>query len=220
MINRWMQPLVILGAGGHGRVVLDAAQAGGVSVRGFLDSTRPPGSLVNGILVLGPTDLLEDSALLAGSGIIVALGDQEARRRFSLHVLDRGGTLATVCHPAAVVSAFATLGCGSFLAAGSIVAPNAAVGRFCLLNTACSVDHDARLGDGVQVCPGARLAGRVVCGEGSFIGTGAAIIPDIIIGRHAAVGAGAVVIRDVPPGETVAGNPAHPIAPNSGLTRP
>ena len=211
--------LVIVGAGGHGRVVLDAARAAGWTVRGFLDNTKPLGATANASPILGPTTELDDPQFLAGATVIVALGDQAARRNLSFRVLRNGGALAVVCHPSATVSPSAAIGDGSFIAAGSIVAPNAVIGRFCILNTAGSADHDVVLEDGVQVCPGARLAGRVTCGEDSFIGTGAVVLPGIRIGRGAVVGAGAVVLGDVAEGITVVGNPACPMAARSGRIR-
>jgi sugar O-acyltransferase (sialic acid O-acetyltransferase NeuD family) len=203
--------LVIVGAGGHGKVVLDAARAGGWQVAGFLDSVNPAGTRILDAPVLGNEAGLTDPALLAQYAVIVAIGDQTARRRLCLNVLAAGGTLAMVRHPASVVSPSVRIGAGSFLAAGVIVNPDAHIGQYCILNTGCTIDHDCRLADGTQVSPGAHLAGSVTCGDDVFIGTGAAIIPRITIGSHAVVGAGAVVIRDVEAGTRVAGNPARTI---------
>jgi acetyltransferase EpsM len=117
------------------------------------------------------------------------------------------------------VSPFAEIGANSVLMPGVIVNSNSRVGRHCILNTACSLDHDNMLEDGVQICPGVRSAGTVSFGARSFIGTGASIIPDIKIGRDAVVGAGAVVVRDVPAGGQVAGNPARAIERGRKQTR-
>ncbi|MFC7331761.1 NeuD/PglB/VioB family sugar acetyltransferase [Rhodocista pekingensis] len=203
------RPLVIVGAGGHGRVALDTARLAGRTVQGFLDDTMAPGTAVDGVRVLGGSGLT--AGLADGADLFIALGDQAARRSFALSVLHAGGTLATLVHPAAVVSPSATVGDGSILAAGAILQPGARVGRFCILNTACSVDHDGVLLDGVQVGPGVRLAGRVRCGEDVFLGTGAVVLPGLCIGRGAVVGAGAVVVDDVPADLTVVGNPARPL---------
>lgn len=203
--------LVIVGAGGHGKVVLDAARAGGWQVAGFLDSVNPAGTRILDAPVLGNEASLTDRDLLARHAVIVAIGDQDARRRLSVRILQAGGTLAVVRHPSSIVSNSVRIGDGSFLAAGVIVNPDAHIGQYCILNTGCTIDHDCRLADGTQVSPGAHLAGSVTCGEDVFIGTGAAIIPRITIGSHAVVGAGAVVIRDVEAGTRVAGNPARTI---------
>ena len=98
------------------------------------------------------------------------------------------------------------------ISAGVIVQIDAVVGRYCSLNTACTVDHDNVLEDGVNIAPGAHLAGHVTVCEGAFIGIGATIKGGVRTGRGATVGAGAVVLRDVADGVTVVGNPARPMS--------
>jgi acetyltransferase-like isoleucine patch superfamily enzyme len=91
------------------------------------------------------------------------------------------------------------------------VQQDARVGRFCILNTSCSIDHDNIIGDHVSMSPGARTAGNVTIEEGVFVGLGALMIGGVTIGARAIVGAGAVVLRNVAPGATVVGNPAKPL---------
>ena len=95
--------------------------------------------------------------------------------------------------------------------ANVVVNANARVGAHCILNTACTIDHDGDLADGVQIGPGVHAAGDVAFGERSLVGVGASLIPGVRIGREAVVGAGAVVTKNVPDGVTVAGVPARPI---------
>ena len=214
------KPLVILGTGGHGRVVAETAEAAGTPPCGFLDQTRAVGQRVNGLPVIGGEALLADREFLAGHRFIVAIGNQSARRRLSTQIAAAGGELATIRHPSCIVSRHAAIGAGSVLIAGAIVNANAAIGRFCILNTGCTVDHDVALGDGVQICPGAHLAGGVRCGEDAFIGTGAAIIPGVTLGARAVVGAGAVVIADVEADLTVVGVPARAIRQRAASLAP
>ena len=96
---------------------------------------------------------------------------------------------------------------------GVIVNANAKVGRYCVLNTACSIDHDNVLDDGVQIAPGVRSAGNVHFGAMAFIGIGASLIPGVVVGTAAVVGAGAVVTENVPPGVLAVGVPARVIRP-------
>jgi sugar O-acyltransferase (sialic acid O-acetyltransferase NeuD family) len=159
--------------------------------------------------VLGGDDLLDNPVFVAGHDFIVATGVQALRRRLSLAIDARGGGLATVIHPSAIVAASAEIGGGSFLAAGAIVNPGARLGRFVIVNTGATVDHDDVLEDGVQICPGAHLAGLVTCREDAFIGTGAAVIPGRSIGRRATIGAGATVVHDIPDDATAVGCPAR-----------
>ena len=201
------KPLIIVGAGGHGRVVLDAAREAQMMVAGFIDTIAMTGTDVNGSPVLGGNALLQDLGCLNAHIFIVAIGDQHARGDLSRLLLERA-SLATVIHPRTTLSESASIGVGTVITAGVIVNANAKVGRYCILNTGCTIDHDNDLADGVQVCPGAHLAGNVRCGTAGFIGTGAIVIPGISIGANAIVGAGSVVVRDVPGGDKVAGNPA------------
>ncbi|MDB5720750.1 MAG: hexapeptide transferase family protein [Alphaproteobacteria bacterium] len=200
------RPLVIIGAGGHGRVVLDAAIASGMAVRGFVADPPPP--FTNDADYLGGLSLLSGD-FLGDHDFIVAIGDQKVRRETCEQIRNDGGRLAIVIHPRAWISPSATIGGGTAIMGGVIVNANASVGDFCILNTGCSVDHDSVLEDGVQLCPGVRLAGRVHCGADAFVGTGASIIPDIRVGAAAVVGAGAVVVRHVQAGAGVRGNPAR-----------
>ena len=205
------KPLVIVGAGGHGRVVLDAAREGRLPVAGFIDTVAKPGDEVNGCTVLGGNVLLDDLGCLEAHTFIVAIGNQKARRELSLLLLERA-SLTTVIDPRSTLSSSASIGVGTAVIAGTIVNANAKIGRYCILNTGCTIDHDNILADGVQVCPGVHLAGNVRCGADAFIGTGAVAIPGISIGANAVVGAGSVVIRDVPDGVTVVGNPARTLS--------
>lgn len=205
------KPLVIIGAGGHAKVVMDIAEASLRAVCGVIDRQYDLGHRFLNSTIVGNEALLEDNSFVKDHEFIVAIGDQSTRRRLSLQIVDAGGSLATLRHPASVVSPHATIEAGTVLAAGCVVNPSARVGRFCILNTGCTVDHDVRLADGVQICPGANLAGTVTCEEDVFVGTGAVVIPRINIGAAAIIGAGAVVVRDVLAGTMVVGNPARPI---------
>lgn len=202
------KPCIVIGSSGHAGVVLDAMQAGGIQSVGIIDPSQVPGSTILGIQVIGGDNLLEDADFVRSHTFAVGIGNQSVKRKIALSIFQRGGTLKTVIHPRAFLASNVFIGEGTFIAAGAIVATGARVGRFAILNTGCSVDHDGDLSDGVQICPGARLAGNVRCGENVFVGTNATVLPQISIGDYAVVGAGAVVLRDVPSNVMVAGNPA------------
>jgi len=199
--------LLIIGSGGHARVVAETACAEGWRVLGFVDNTHVLGELINDMQVLGDDELWRSEDYHINGQIIVALGDQLLRRSLSLEVLEKYGQLATVVHPSAVISQTAKLGSGVVVNANVVINANVKLGQFCILNTACVIEHDCDLGDGVQVGPSAVLAGNVKCAEDAFIGAGATIIPNVKIGARAVIGAGASIIEDVPADTTVVGVP-------------
>lgn len=202
--------LLIIGGGGHGRVVADAAErSGGKSVEiAFLDDGYPA------LAMAGPWKVIGRFADLEGlrarfDACIPALG--EARLRLSLLERARaaGFKLPVVVHPQAVLSQYARLEHGSFVAAGAAVIIGSELGPGCIVNTGATVDHDCRLAAGVHVCPGAHLAGSVEIGARTWFGIGAVARQGVRIGADVIVAAGAVCLEDVRDGVTVSGVPAR-----------
>ncbi len=201
--------VVILGAGGHGRVVAESARLAGFEVMGFIDGdpallgTRPLG-----IPVLGQT-AEQVSRQIEYAGVLLGVGRNAIRLQLLRRFIADGYQLPVVVHPHGWVSPSATVLAGSVVMANATVQTNCRIGAGVIINTNASVDHDGVIGDGVHVSPGAHLAGGVTVGEGSHIGIGASIIEGRRIGSGCMIAAGAVVIRDVADGERVAGVPAH-----------
>ncbi|MCH8147224.1 MAG: acetyltransferase [Planctomycetes bacterium] len=203
---------VIVGCGGHGRVVLDIVMnVGEVDVVGFLDSDPTMrGRRVDGVEVLGHPDKLESLGRAHGIDCgIVAIGDNGVRRSFADRLEASGIELINAIHPSANLARNVSLGSNIVIAAGALVSAHCQIGDSVILNTGCIVDHESLIGTATHVCPGARLAGRVTVESGAFVGIGATIIQSVRIGYEAVVGAGAVVIRDVAAMTTVVGVPAH-----------
>ncbi len=204
---------VIIGAGGHGRVVLDIMRQAAIhEPTGFLDS-RPElhGSFVDGVPVLGPLQMLPALVSDGVAGAIIAIGDNGTRRSFFDCVERHGLELVNAIHPSANIADSCTLGRCIVVAAGALVCAHCQIGDATILNTGCIVDHETMIGTATHVCPGARLAGRVMVESGAFIGIGATVIQRVRIGHDAVIGAGAVVLHDVSPMTTVAGLPAREI---------
>ena len=207
-----MQSVVIIGAGGHGKVVLDILRAAGrYQPVGFVDAdTRLAGTKVGGLPVLGPTNVLpklrqQDRVAHA----IVAIGDNRTRRRYAATLVAEGFELVSAIHPTAFVSPTAKLGRNVVVAPNASVITEARIGDATIVNTGAIVEHECDVGEAVHVAPGACVAGRVRVGACAFVGIGAQVIQCLSVGEGATIGAGAVVIEDVPAGATVVGVPAR-----------
>lgn len=203
------------GAGSLPRIIAEAAAAAGAPLAGYLDADEAPEPPTTPIPRLGDAARLDDAAFLAAHDFVLGVQGR-GRRALADALVARGGRIPVLAHPAAIVSTTATIGEGTIVSAGVIVQSDARIGRLCLLNTACTIDHDNVLGDEVSVAPGAHTAGNVTIRDGAFIGLGAMIINKVVVGARATVGAGAVVTRDVPEGATVVGNPARVLPKNPG----
>lgn len=204
---------LIIGAGGHGTVVLDIIRAAGRHhVIGFIDADPAlAGTAVGGLPVLGAANLLSRLRSKARAGI-VAIGDNRARMEYIRMVVEGGFELLNAVHPSAHVSSSAVLGRNVVVAAGATISTDARIGDGAIVNTGAIVDHECDIGPGAHVAPGAALAGKVRVGSGAFVGLGSRVIQCLSIGDFAVVGAGAVVLRDVPPHSTVVGVPARTLS--------
>ncbi len=200
--------IAILGAGGHGKVVADAAiTIHGNSVVGFLDDDASlTGREFLGLPVLGAISLWQELAIDA---VVPAIGENRARRAVVLRETARNAPMATVVHPAAIVSHRVTLGIGTTVLAGAVINADALIGENVIINTGAIVEHDCAIDSHVHIAPSSCLAGAVQVGEGSFLGIGCRVLPGVKIGRWCVVGAGAVVIQDVLDNTTVVGVPAR-----------
>ena len=204
-----MSTLAILGAGGHGKVVADAAQAcGRWREIAFFDQAWPGRSRNGPWAVVGDEAQLLDR-VREFDGVAVAIGSNDVRLICIRRLLAAGATLATVIHPKAVVSSHASVGAGSVVFAAAVVNPGASIGMACIVNTAATVDHDCVLADGVHVSPGAHLGGGVQVGAASWIGIGASIKQYLQLGANTVVGAGAAVVHSFPGDVTLVGVPAQ-----------
>lgn len=202
--------LLIGGAGGHGRVLADAALSSGAFADvAFLDDRFPGLVIPEGWPVIGK---LADLKLLRAQFDHYAAGFGNSNLRLSTlrSARDLGYSLPSIRHESSHVSRYATVDAGCVLLAGSIINIGARVGVGCIINVGASVDHDCVLDDGVHICPGAHLGGDTAIGFCSWFGIGAVTRQGVKIGREVTVGAGAVVVADVADGTTVIGNPAKP----------
>ncbi|MBA4804673.1 MAG: acetyltransferase [Brevundimonas sp.] len=204
-------PLLVLGAGGHARVVADALLAAGESVAGFIDA-RPSsgGELVTGLPVLGT-----DEELLAGrwpgSPIANGLGRLPLRRNLQERLQAAGRPIVGARHPAAIISPFAHVDPTAQVFAGAIVQAGARVGAGCIINTGAIIEHDCQLGEFTHCGPGSILCGGVRTGAEVHVGAGAVIREGVFAGPGLVLGAGAAMVRDHEGGGVLTGVPARPV---------
>lgn len=200
--------LIIIGAGGHGRVVQDVALSMGKwDEILFLDE----GVKENGfdMKTIGkPEDAF---SYIKEADVFVAIGDNNKRKKMVLDLLKKGASVPALIHKSAVLGKDVTAERGSVIMAGVAVNCNSVIGKGAIINTGVTLDHDNIIGDFSHISPGATLAGTVKIGEGSWIGTGSSLINNIEITEGCIIGAGSVVIRDIKEPGTYVGVPAKKI---------
>jgi len=193
----------IYGAGGHGKVVLDAMQKSNLKCEGFIDD-----QVLNQWmdLTVFASSFLND---LNNIELHIAIGSCKTREE----IVNKFQNLKFVSlyHPNAIISSRAKIEVGTFLAAGSIIGPDAKVGKHSIINHHAVIDHDCSIGDFCHIAPHVSLGGGVKVGLGVLIGAGAIVLPGIKIADYATVGAGSIVTNNIPSGVTVLGNPARAI---------
>jgi UDP-perosamine 4-acetyltransferase len=200
--------VVILGAGGHAKVIVDVLEGiGELDIAGF---TSPQGTqeTLCGYPRLGTDDAL-DEILRSGVRLAFAAVGENERRKACIHLLRASGFgLINVISPHAVISARAVLGEGVAVLPGAIINAAAQISDGVIVNTNASVDHDCVIGACAHIAPGAVVAGCVRVGDWVLLGVGSRVIPGISIGEGTTIGAGAVVVRDVPKHVVAMGVPA------------
>jgi acetyltransferase EpsM len=204
--------LVVVGSGGHGKVVLDAARrSGGFARFVFVDEdVEHAGSDVLGAQVLGGVETL--SRLDKERWLVVlGIGANGDRRRLAEEIHELGWRFASVVHPGALIGASVDVAPGAVVLAGAVINACAQVGEHAIVNSRAVVEHDCVVEGFVHVAPGACLGGGVRVRRCAIVGMQAAVLPGLEIGEDAIVGAGATVTRNVPPRTVVAGVPARPV---------
>lgn len=201
--------ILIVGGGGHGRVVADAARLSGQWGRiAFVDDLYPVLDSAGSWPVIGTVAELDLLASEWGEAVI-AIGNNTTRIAVLESAKTCGFDIVSVIHPSAQIAEDVTIGEGTVVFANAVVNTGSVLGNACIVNTAVTVDHDDQIGTGVHLSPGVHLAGDVKIGDRSWIGIGAVVIQGCSVGHDVMVGAGAVVTKDIDNGLTVMGVPAR-----------
>ena len=208
------KPVIIIGAGGHAKVLISTLKALERKIIGILSADMlSAGQTVNGIIILGNDDKVKDYAtdaveLVNGIG---SIAEPVKRTEIFLKFKTEGYNFARVIHPAAAIIDGLEIGEGVQIMAGAIVQTGCDISPNVIINTGAIVEHDCKIGAHVHIASGAVISGGVKIGAMSHIGTGATIVQGVKVGDNVVVGAGAVVTRNIPNGKKVVGNPAKEI---------
>lgn len=207
-----MQKIIIIGGGGHARVLMEIIKMSGqYEIEGILDPQLNPGLKISGVTVLGNDDLLEDLFNKDIKNACVAVGsikNNERREMIYIRVKQAGFSVPFLIHPNATTSKNIKISEGVQIMAGVIIQRDCIIAENSIVNTGSIVEHDCYIGRHVHICPGTVISGGCEISEGAFIGAGTTIIQGIKIGKNATVAAGSVVIKDVPDNSKVMGIPA------------
>lgn len=196
-----MKQLMIIGGGGHGRVVRDIAEKNGYQQVSFLDDAD-----LCSVPTAGKT--ADFKVFLATHDFFVAIGNNRVRERLLVELKKNDASIATLIHPNAVIDPSVKIGAGTVVMAGVVINADAVIGDGVILNTCSSVDHDCVVQDYCHVAVGAHLCGTVTLGQRTFVGAGATVINNISVCEDCIVGAGAAVVSDLVQPETYLGVPA------------
>ncbi len=199
--------MILFGASGHAKVIIDILEKQDVSVDYLVDANP-------NIKSLQSYDVIHESNWGVSSDhqeVIVSIGNNKIRKEVADRLKNQFGWAV---HSSAILGDEVSIGQGSVIMAGAIVNSATSIGNHSIINTASSIDHDCSLGDFVHVSPNAALCGSVSVGEGTHIGAGATIIPNLTVGKWVTIGAGAVITKDVPDYAVVVGNPGRIIKYN------
>ena len=197
------QPIAVLGAGGHAKVVIGALRAGGANVTVFDDDETIAGRRVSGVEVQGPIARARELGIRRA---VIAVGDNLARKRIAESFQFEW---VQVRHPTAWIDPTSRIGIGSVIFAHAVVQGDTEIGDHVIVNTGATVDHDCIVASYAHLAPGVHVGGGVSIGEEALVGVGASIKPRLSIGDKALIGCGAAVVNDVAAGIRVAGVPAR-----------
>lgn len=204
--------IVIIGNGGHGKVIKDIILSHKGRILGYLDNKFREKKFKNEIYY-GPISLC-DYFLNKDTDVkfVVAIGDNQTRKMIVDKLKINEFFFTTLIHPSAVVSPSARIGKGTVIMANTVISADAIIGDHVIVNTGSIIEHDSKVGDYCHISPSATLTGCIQLGKGVHIGAGATIIPNLKIGEWSIIGAGASVINSIPANTTAVGVPARETA--------
>jgi len=200
--------IVLVGYSGHGMMVGEAALLQDLNLKYYIDKNK---------VRFNPYELnymgFERDEFFESwdkdFSIILGIGDNFIRDSAAKFFNAKGIEVLNISHPSAIISNYAKLGRGNFIAANVSVNPFVTIGDYCILNTGAIVEHECKIGNSVHVAPGAVLAGNVEIGDYSFVGANSVIHQGVKLGKNVVIGAGSVILKDIENNKKIVGNPGR-----------
>ena len=188
-----MKPVIIYGAGGHGRVIADIFNSASIPVAGFVDNGKKSGDIICDIPVYQQIEELPSN--LDSYQLFIAIGSNEIRKK--LYETYKDASFATAIHPTAIISPYVQIAPGTCVMPGAIINNNAQIGMQCIINSGAIIEHDCVIGDFSHISPGAVLSGSVCIGSCCHLGSGSSVRNGIKIKDNITVGCGNAVVADL-----------------------
>ena len=205
-----MKKSIIIGTGGHARVIIDTLEKNNQDIHGLLDlnfKNLPSKEKIFDYNILGNLNIVKQFSK-NDFNFYLAIGDSKKRKDIYIELKKYNFNYPQLIHPSSIVSSRANIKKGSFINAGSIINAGVLINDFCIINTGSTIDHEVKIGSFSQICPGVNIGGRVVIGKNCFIGIGSKLIDNILIKSNVTIGAGSVVTKSILKKGTYAGIPA------------
>ncbi|MDP2939777.1 MAG: acetyltransferase [Candidatus Omnitrophota bacterium] len=213
-----MKKIILLGGGGHCKVVIEAILSQKkFKIAGIIDKKKNIGKKILGFSIIGEDNDVEDYFKKGVKNCFIAVGSiGNTNLRINLFNLAKnfGFKFPNVIHPGALISKFAKVGEGNYIAPGVIINAGVIIRNNCIINTATTIDHDCQIGDFVHIAPGVTISGGVKVGQSTHIGTGSSVIQSIKIGKNTIIGAGSMVTNDIDNNIIAYGNPCRKVKEN------
>jgi len=203
-----MSKVILLGAGGHCKVVIDHLQVTGKKILGVLDDNpKIAGSEILGCKIIGPMERLAEMSKKADYAVI-AVTDPRTRKKLAEKCQDAGFEMTVFIHPSAVISVSAAISSTAQICAGTIINPMARIEENVIINTQAVIEHDCLIGSFCHIAPSVSLMGNVHVGSLTMIGASTVVNPNLRIGSRVVVGAGSVVVKNLEGRSSYRGVPA------------
>ena len=213
-----MEEIVLIGGGGHCKVIIEAILAAKkYDIIGIIDSGNSTIRYLMGVPVIGGDNYLKRCFRKGVKFCFISVGsvgNPASRIRLYNKAKKIGFKFPNIIHPNAMISKFAVLGEGNYIAPGVIINTGAVIGNHCIINTGAIIEHDCRVGDFVHVAPGTKISGGVELKRYSHIGTGSSIREYLNIGENSIIGVGSVVVKDIGDNIVAYGNPCAKVRLN------